>query len=817
MAVMCIHCGERVSYGGVSANGLAFCCTGCKTVYEILAEHDLCDYYARDDNAGISMKRRTVREDEFAILDDPAIARKLLTFSSPNLNRVVWTVPSIHCASCVWLIERFDRLERGVLSSTVDIMRKLVTIDFDPRVTSLRQIAERMASIGYTPLLRLEGEAPAEHGPTRALYSRLGIAGFAAGNTMMMYIAGYFAGTAGVERPLMTAFRMLSIALSVPVLLYCAYPWFAGARAALRGRKINLDVPVALGIAVLFTRSVFDIASGRGEGYLDSFNGLVFFLLIGRLFQQKAFDALSFDRTYRSFFPLSVRVERGSGYQVIPIEAVKIGDILSVRNGEVIPCDSILESEAGYVDYSFVTGESVPVECTKSEIVYAGGKVMGPAIRLLAAKNVSHSELAAMWDRSGDTSDAARSKRGTRFLRLSDNLGQWFTPIAILVSIVGALLWIPDWAKAFNTFTAVLIIACPCALTLAAPITLGSAMGRLGRLGIYLKNMGILLELDKVDRVVFDKTGTLTTSHQDLTFRGRTLANDQWMAIQTVASQSTHPVSRAIAHGNQSGFGTSYSSLPSEALLTSIREEIGHGIIGTCMEHTVAIGSIDFVRDHCEFADQQNHLDGHNGVAAAVGIDGEFAGVFTLQAAVRSGIPEMIAKVKERLPVSLISGDSERDRSLLEPLFGEMSMTFGCRPERKIELIQEERKSGHVVLMVGDGLNDAGAMGEADVAMAVTDDTATLVPACDIILRAESLPILAGLLRYARSMKHVVIASLTFSIFYNFIGLALAIMGKLSPMVAAVLMPISSLTVIAISAGGARKFIPKVDEKKGNV
>ncbi len=797
----CIHCGEKIGFGGVIASGQAFCCSGCKTVYEILAEHDLCDYYARDENAGISMKRRSVREDEFAVLDDGAIARKLLTFSSPSLNRVVWTVPTIHCASCVWLIERFDRLEHGVLSSTVDLMRKTVTVDFDPRITSLRKIAERMASIGYTPLLRLEGETQTEHGPTRALYARLGIAGFAAGNTMMMYIAGYFAGTAGVERSLMGVFRLLSIVLSVPVVLYCAYPWFAGARAALRGRKINLDVPVALGIAVLFARSVFDIASGHGEGYLDSFNGLVFFLLIGRLFQQKAFDALSFDRTYRSFFPLSVRVEKGNSYQVIPIEAVKIGDILSVRNGEVIPCDSILESEAGYVDYSFVTGESVPVECTKSEMVYAGGKVMGPAIRLLAAKNVSHSELAAMWDRSSSEDATTKSKRATQFLKLSDNLGKWFTPIAILISVAGALLWLPDWAKAFNTFTAVLIIACPCALTLAAPITLGSAMGRLGRLGIYLKNMGVLLDLDKVDRVIFDKTGTLTTSHHELTFHGRTLTNEEWTAVQTIAAQSTHPVSRAIAREHQSDL----------AQVNAVREAVGHGIIGTAMGHTIALGSPEFVILHSNFSPQEVSWDGNEHRAASVAIDGEYAGAFTLQATVRPGIPVMIAQVKERMPIALISGDSERDRALLEPIFGENAMAFGCRPEKKIEMVESQRASGYSVLMVGDGLNDAGAMGEADVAIAVTDDTATLVPACDIIMRAESLPMLPGLLRYARSMKIVIVGSLTFSILYNLIGLTLAIMGKLSPMVAAILMPISSLTVIAMSAGGARKLIGMTD------
>lgn len=452
-----------------------------------------------------------------------------------------------------------------------------------------------------------------------------------------------------------------------------------------------------------------------------------------------------------------------------------------------------------------MTGESVPVECTKSELVYAGGKVMGPAIRLLAAKNVSHSELAAMWEassaaqNSGKT-DIPKQKRATQYLKLSDRLGQWFTPIAILISIAGAAMWIPNWEQAFNTFTAVLIVACPCALALAAPITLGSAMGRLGRLGIYLKNMGVLLELDHVDRVIFDKTGTLTNPSQELTFDGRTLTEDEWTAVQTIAAQSTHPISRAIARDRQSDAGQ----------LISVQEEVGHGIIGTAMGHTIAIGSPTFVIVHSKFSSQPVSRDSDGYRSASLAIDGQYAGAFSLQAAVRPGIPEMIAKVEEQIPIALISGDSERDRPLLEPIFGKNTMTFGCRPEKKIAMVEAERAEGHSVLMVGDGLNDAGAMGEADVAIAVTDDTATLVPACDIIMRAESLPMLAGLLRYARSMKHVIIASLTFSILYNLIGLTLAISGKLSPMVAAILMPISSLTVIAISAGSARTFIRRI-------
>jgi len=789
----CVHCGEPIATGAVLANNLAFCCAGCKTVYEILAAHDLCEYYARETTAGVSMKRRNVREDEFTILDDPAVARKILTFASSHLNRVIWPVPSVHCASCVWLLERFERLEPGVLSSTVDIMRKTVMIDFDPRTTSLRRIAERLANIGYAPLLRLSEEEPGtKTSSVRGLYARIGIAGFAAGNTMMMYIAEYFAGPHGIEHSLVTTFRALSIALSIPVLLYSASPWFIAARAALRGRRINLDVPVALGIVVLFARSVFDIVSSTGTGYLDSFNGLVFFLLIGRLFQQRAFDALSFDRTYRSFFPLSVRILKNGNSTVIPIEKINIGDALSVRNGEVVPCDSALESEIGYVDYSFVTGESAPVECTRGEMVYAGGKAMGRAITLIASKKVSHSELAAMWEASSLLKDKENGKRRSRYLQWSDLFGTWFTLAAVGVALLGAAVWVPDWTKSFSIFTAVLIVACPCALTLAAPITLGTAMGLLGRFGIYLKNMGVLLDLERVDSIIFDKTGTLTMPDYRFSFTGRPLTQDEQIAISSVASQSSHPISRAIAG--------SWSDRENE--FEEVKETVGGGIVGRSMGHTVAIGSIEFIREQCW---NEMELGRGREIAAAVAIDGEYAGAYMMQPMVRPGIAALIAALRKTKSVALLSGDTDRDRATFEPLFG-TAMRFNARPEAKIGAMEQEQSRGHRVLMIGDGLNDAGAMSAADVAIAVTDDTATLVPACDLILRADSLTKLPALVSYAHRVKQLIAVSLTFSILYNALGVTLAIMGMLSPLVAAVLMPLSSLTVIAISVAGARHF-----------
>ncbi len=807
----CSHCGEPCDSHQLKYAGKYFCCAGCRSVFSIIEQHGLCEYYDREDVSKV-MRKATARDtdnDRYVALNDTSVEARLLSFASASRNRVVWTIPTLHCASCVWLLEQINRLDTGIMSSTVDVMRKTVTIDFDPHTTSLASIASTLASIGYAPLIRTEStdnnsaqSATRAADASRALYARIGLAAFAMANTMLMAIAQYLAGYGTISTELRTAFNWIAILLSIPVLIYSASPWFTAAGAALRQRRISLDVPVAMGILALFVRSIVDIVQGTGEGYLDSFNALVMLLLIGRLFQQKAFDALSFDRTYRSFFPLSVRVRRdeteadgrpsadGGPSVVLPIEQIGIGDLLSIRNGEVIPCDCTLESEVGYIDYSFVTGESMPVEALKGQIVHAGGRVVGRALSLHAVKEVSHSELANMWDRS-----SKRSSRKT-FITLSDSFGRWFTVFAVVFAVSGALIWLPDWTMAFNVFTAVLIIACPCALTLAAPITLGTAMGRLGELGIYLKNIGTLLDLQRINAVYFDKTGTLTEATHELEYQGQKLTADEWQALQSVAAQSAHPISRSIVQmvGAKA------------AHVWNLVEFTGKGISGTANNERIALGSLPFVVSRLEYTPDLATISRLNDSGTThLAINGEYVGAFAMKSTLRPGITAMVRKLTGLgNDVQVVTGDTDRDRALLLPFIGGESLKFNCKPEAKIAHVEVARAEGKHVLMVGDGLNDAGAMGAAEVAIAVTEETATLVPACDVIMRSHALQALPELIDYARRVKRIVIVSFLISIAYNAVGLTLAIMGLLSPLMAAILMPVSSLTVIEVSVFGAR-------------
>lgn len=753
-------------------------------MYELLQEHQLCDYYAISEVSG--SKPLIDSPGAFDIVEIPEVRRQIVEFEQGHHIRLVFTIPNVHCPSCVWLLEKLERFDAGILKSTVDLLRKTVRVDVDSRKTSPRNVAQLLASIGYAPLLRAEGTLPNSNARHRSLYLRLGVAGFATGNVMLFAIARYLAGESGFPSTLESVFNTASIVLSIPVLLFSASPWFSASWKALRRLSLNLDVPVALGIAVLFSRSVFDILVGSTEGYLDSFNGLVFFLLIGRLFQQKAFDAVSFDRTWRSFFPLSVTVEVQGLATSVRVDEVRIGDALHVRNNEVIPCDSVMVSPVGYVDYSFVTGESVPVECTAGEILYAGGKVLGKGIVCTASRDVSHGYLASLWDRNS----VARER--STLMDVSARFGKIFVVLAVGLAIIGGIAWLPDVEMAMQVFTAVLIIACPCALTLAAPITLGTVMGRLSRAGIYLKNIGTLLELARIREVVFDKTGTLMTATARVQLIPQ-VTDAMLDCIVSAAAQSTHPVCRAIV--DELGGHTRMS-------VDACSEVAGKGLHCLVGNYEVLIGSVQWLEHNgVNLGSPGSQL---KQVTSYIAINDEVVGTVQLLSQLRNNVGEMIAAIRSKYRATVMSGDGPRDRDVLAQEFSEQDLLFSLGPDQKAQNVVDRQNQGRPVLMIGDGLNDGPAMSVADAAIAVTDQTATLVPACDVIMRASSLPAVPYLLSLAKAMHTWIWVIFGVSMLYNVIGLTLALLGILSPLYVAILMPVSSLTVIALSVVGAR-------------
>ncbi len=780
--VACFHCGDPCPSDAIAIGEKRFCCHGCKTVYELLHEKDLCRYYSVDGtNHGVKPPDAVSRRFEF--LDDPVVIDQLCDFADGRRRVVTFRVPGMYCSSCIWLLEKLNKLHAGVLSSRVDFLRKELRIVFNPDSISLRDLAVLLASIGYEPSINLESVAKRRNRFTdKKLYYKVGVAGFAFGNVMLLSFPHYLAGEGGLDPSFRKFFGYICLALSLPVLVYCASDYFKSAWTGLKQRFLNIDVPIALGIIVLFGRSAYDIVSGSGAGFLDSFTGLVFFLLIGQVFQKKSFDALTFDRDYRSFFPLSVTVRNGSSEKSIPLTRLKVGDRIIVRNHEIVPADAVvIRGEAG-IDYSFVTGESDVVPQKSGDVIYAGGRQVGQAIELEVVRTTEQSHLAKLWQ-----NDVFNSSGQSRLTRAVDSVSKYFTAAVLAVAAVSGAYWyVHDPSLAPLVVTAVLIVACPCALALSTPFTFGSALRWFGKTHVYLKNTDVVESLANVDTIVFDKTGTLTqTGSSRIHYHGDELCSREKSMIASVLYHSTHPLSRRILKELDG-----VERLP----VSGFEEVPGKGVSGVVGGVEVKAGSASWVG----FPEDKETRALPSAVYVTIG--NAKNGRFSIIGKYRQGVEELVQSLRKQYRLLVLSGDHEYDRSYLEKLFGDdTKMLFRQTPENKLALVQGLKDEGRRVLMIGDGLNDAGALKAADVGISVAEDVNTFAPACDGIVDAEHFPRLDRYMTFARASYIVVMVSFGISFLYNLAGLSFAVAGMLSPLVSAILMPVSSVTIVAFA------------------
>jgi Cu+-exporting ATPase len=781
--VSCYHCGEQCD-DIVEIDNKKFCCEGCKQVYLLLNENNLCTYYNFDKNPGIKAKGK-FNSERFAYLEDAVTVKKLVQFSSDAQTNVTFSLPQMHCSSCVFLLENLHRIERGITKSQVNFQRKEVFIIFDPTVISLRKVVELLAFIGYEPLISLKDgtEKKATSFNKRQIY-QIGVAGFCFSNIMMLSFPEYFSAGNIEQAGLKETFTWLNLFLSLPVLFFSASGIFISAWKGLRQRFLNIDVPLALAIIVTFGRSYFEIISGNGAGYLDSGTGIVFFMLIGRWFQDKTFDSFSFDRDYKSYFPLGVSIIKEGIEKNVPVTQLKVGDCIIVRNEEMIPADALLIKGIANVDYSFVSGESTPLHKMKGELIYAGGKQSGSAIELEIVKEVSQSYITQLWN-----NDIFKHKKNVERSFIHP-WSKYFTGALFVVATVTAIYWAnTDAAKIWPAVTTVLIVACPCSLLLSVTFTYGNMLRIFGKNKLYLKNAAVIESLAKTSAIVFDKTGTITQNHTAvLLYKGTPLTKNELAAVQAVTRQSSHPLSKIITH--HLGIAATDQFLT----VDGFKEYTGRGIEARVNNVPVKIGSAAYVNELYDAAGYDNGSHIH------VQLNNVHMGAFTISNEYRPGIRESIIALQlKNYKLHLISGDNDTEKINLARLFGKYSaVLFNQSPQDKLEKIKQLQQQHKSVLMIGDGLNDAGALMQSDTGIAVSDHTAQFSPACDAIIDGSKVGMIHQFLAYAASGKRIVAASFTLSIIYNFIGLSFAVQGTLSPIVAAILMPASSISIVLL-------------------
>lgn len=768
----CFHCGEPCSSVKVSLNDKNFCCEGCRTVFQILNAHDLCQYYQHKDRSGWQVRHKP--RDEYAYLDDEQVRSQLLDFSDGQTTRVHFELPQMHCASCIWLLEKLYKLDSGIVSSRVHFLQKTLFLHFDEAKTSLRKLVELLDTIGYPPSICLK-DLEEHKGATyqRKYLFKLGVAGFVFGNIMLLSFPEYLGLDTLSEGNFSRFFGYLNILLAIPIVFYSGLDYLRSACLGLLQRQLNIDVPISIGIITLFVRSVYDILSHSGSGYLDSLSGLVFFLLIGKWFQQRTQDRITFDRDYRSYFPIAANKVENGKMTPTSLDQLQVGDHIQLKNQELIPADAVLVKGEAKIDYSFVTGESELVIKPVGEKLFAGGRQVGEPIVVCLIKSVSQSYLTSLWNEATFTKDQA-----SQASKLANKIGSYFTVLIIMIAVATLLYWLPiNPSTGINAFTSVLIIACPCAVALAIPFIFGNVLSILGRQQFYLKNTNVIEALDTIGVVVFDKTGTLTNREKaSVSYQGNDLSLSDKRVLYALTHRSNHPKSQAIANCIR-------TKQDQELNQVEWAEVPGKGIIGRVDNKEYKLGSASWL-----------------GLSSAElkGVywsrEGDVRGCFQVGNTLRLGANQLFDYFRPKADLHLLSGDHSGEAYLFSQKLPGENLHFQQSPHDKLAFIKHLQKK-HPVLMFGDGLNDAGALQQSDVGIVITENTNNFTPASDAILAAEQLAYLPNFLAYAQKSIRLVYGAYGFAICYNIIGLTYAVQGLLSPVVAAILMPLSSISI----------------------
>jgi len=776
----CYHCGEACD-SSITYDGRFFCCEGCGFVYSLLKENGLCNYYDLSKTPGIRVGGK-YNSEKFLYLDTAEAQLKLITFKDDKQSQVSFYLPQMHCASCIWLLENLHSIQPGVLFSKTNFQRKEISIAFDQSQTSLRKIVELLAFIGYEPYISLDdSEERKTKKIDRRQFYKIGVAAFCFSNIMMLSFPEYFSSGNIDEKTLKHLFSYLNLFLALPVFFYSASDFFVSAFKGLKQNWLNIDAPIALSILIAFSRSVYEVLSQTGPGYFDSMAGIVFFMLIGRWFQNKTYDSFSFDRDYKSYFPLGI-TKFEEGVEVpSTISNLKKNDHIIVRHMEMVPADSILINGEASIDYRFVAGENTPVLLRKGELVYAGAKQLGGSIELRVIKTVNQSYITQLWNNNDFYSEP--KNRDKSFIH---PWSRYFTVVLFCLTAIAGIYWaMVDPKNILPAISAALIVACPCSLLLSSTFTFGNMLRYFGKNKLYLKNASVIEALSRINTIVFDKTGTLTqTSAASVDFSGIPLTVDERNYIYSLAKNSVHPLSRLIKdHLLKSGNITAHPVL-------NFRELPGKGAQGFVNGRNIKSGSCQFITG---FAGNNKNF-----TEIWISIDNDVKGFFVVRNLYREGVEEMAKKLEERnYHLHILSGDNESEKKHLEKYFPFAPLLFNHSPQMKLDYINELKKNpSWRVLMMGDGLNDAGALKQSDVGIAVSENTSQFSPASDGILDSKHVNKLNAFLSYAKAGKRVVLTSWILSIVYNFVGLSFALSANLSPMIAAILMPVSSITIV---------------------
>ena len=781
-AAHCFHCHEPLPASGVHWLVVAgvqqpLCCGGCRAAVEWIQGQGLGDFYRlRAEGAGPG---RAV-ESDFAVFDRPAVLRYYAGEAVNGVAEITLSLEGIRCAACTWLIERALSAEPGVLRVRVQPLTQRVFLRWRVAEVQLSDLAERLAALGYRPQLS---------DPTHALerikrerrdaLKRLVVAGVGMMQAMMYGVALYAGAFEGMDPTVRDFFRWVSLSVAAPVIFYSGQPFFSGAWRELKARRLGMDTPVALALGLAFVASVYQSWRGGLDVYFDSLTMFVFFLLLGRFAEQSVRHRaqISLGVLSSGLPPLARRIEGEVEQEVATLE-LQPGDLVQVAAGCTIPVDGEL-IEAAEVDEAMLSGESIPVDKLAGERVLAGSVAMSRPLRL----RVEQTGAATVWSSLSRLADSARAEKPAS-LQMAERVAQIFVARVLVLTVLVALAW--TWyapERAFEVALAVLVVSCPCALSLALPTALAAASQGLGRLGILVVRPAALETLAQVRQVVFDKTGTLTDGQIRVarTALAHGESSQRVMALAAALEQeATHPIARA--------FGAESAGLA----VTQRRQIAGFGVEGLIDGICYRLGRPDFA---CPEAPMPM-LDGDILLSA----DGRAIAGFRLQDQLRADATASVRALRERgLRTTLLSGDSApRVRAMSDRL--QMDACFAAQsPQAKLEVLDRLQLQDGPALMVGDGVNDAPVLGRAAVSMAMGRGADLAQAHADLVLLGSRLAVLPQALELAQRTMSTIRHNIRWAYGYNAIAIPVAALGWVPPWLAAIGMSLSSLIVVVNS------------------
>ncbi len=630
----CYHCGEHCPENAPKLDDKKFCCQGCLTVYELLGSHDLCSYYDLENAPGRT--QNIPNGSKYDALDHPDIVEKFTHFEDENTRHVSFQIPYMHCSSCIYLLQNLNRLSEPIQFSNVNFNKKTVSIAYAKEKLELSELARLLASVGYEPQINIADHEDKKKSKNHRSIE-IGVAGFCFGNIMLFSFPEYLGLEITAQSSWLQVFRLLSLVLALPVVLFSAKEFWSAAWAGLRHRSLNVNVPVTLALVIIFGKSCYDILSGTGAGYLDSLAGLVFFMLLGRYAQDKTIGKLNHDIDFKSFFPSAFRIERNGKSLLETIERIKPGDEIQLGENEVIPMDSLLLDDSMKVDYSFLTGESMAQYIGREQKLYAGGRNKSRAKRIMVSRPFDQSQFVSLWQ-----NPIFKNKKTETKDKFLDSVAMYFTIGVLILSFAAFGYWAYHGAmtKAWSAVTTALIVACPCALLLSSTFARGFISQELGKKDVHLKSLDVLLKLPKIKTIVFDKTGTLTDTDESMVeYQGEAMNSDEKQAILSILQEATHPIANVLS-------GIMDTENLDSLKVDSIKEE-EQGLEGWVADRHVKIGTPQYMSIMPRM---------ETGIEIVMQIDGHTLGSFLLRNVYKTGI-KLLFEILKDYSLCVLSGD----------------------------------------------------------------------------------------------------------------------------------------------------------------